>query len=1013
MVWKRIENGKVQIKIGAIYMPQESRTKLDVLQEIYKEIEKEVVQAKEKGDSIIIMGDLNCKIGSVIKGNKEDISKGGRLLLKMVKKHSMKIVNAEESCNGLWTRVQGEEKSVIDYMIVFEEDLHMVQKMEIDEEKDITPYYVDTCGDKEERKYTDHCMITMKMDVTLQVEVQPSYVRILDEKGCSQFRKELQEQNVSKIIAQDKDIRQSYREWNEKVLKIRDRCSKKVKIRKQWKGSRKLSSQKKQITRELKNMTDKDKIKRLKEMKLHLSKEIEKEEQKKKFARIEKTVAEIKENGGINSNTFWEVRRKLTNKTKETGHSIMDAEGRICENIEDIKNVYSEWYKQLLTTRPAETVVEKQAEEIISHAARSMETIASSQAPRITTMKEIEDVVNKLNPKKAKDSSSWKNSLIKEGGKEMNISLKNIVNEVDRQRKIPNEWEIMEILATHKRGEKMWMSNKRGLFLTNNISKVYERVVKERNAESFRKGITEWQTGGVKERAPIDIIFTTTSIIEQNKYLKKPTYVMFTDAEKCFDKLWLDDGVYELWRCGTDVRDCMMIKKLNEKAEVIVRTPVGNTKPFTLENIVRQGTVYGPQICIASMDKINLIGKDIVTYYGPELPIRAGVFVDDVNGAGEVTTANNVIYNCNVLEERKKMTFSIKNGKTEYMVIGTTSQIESITRQVKSGRVDRVTEHKALGTWFDESGDYGINIKKNKEKLPFMIHTTRRESNPENVGTYAVDGRLKLAETVVIPSLIYNAEAFPAYKESEIKELERMQLSVLVGILEIPTSTPYYPLLLETGWWTMEARLSYKKLMFYHNILRSDDRRVIKKLLEYQQREDRATTWYGNIMKVLEAYNISLQPKNSSKSKWKKHVKTRIAEVVGNEIKRRCKEMKKGRTVKNDDHAKKDYLTKTSVTESKKILKARLHMSRIPANYKGGTEGECPLCEDGIGNIEHYFTCTACGQLADAWQVEKKDLNSKDLNKMKDVANFMEKVEILLNPSNKYEKPQNIKGKKK
>ena len=78
-------------------------------------------------------------------------------------------------------------------------------------------------------------------------------------------------------------------------------------------------------------------------------------------------------------------------------------------------------------------------------------------------------------------------------------------------------------------------------------------------------------------------------------------------------------------------------QRIEKKAVAIVRTPVGDTEPFTLHNIVRQGTVYGPQICAASMDKINLIGKDIVTYYTPELPIRAGVFVDDVNGAGEVT----------------------------------------------------------------------------------------------------------------------------------------------------------------------------------------------------------------------------------------------------------------------------------------------------------------------------------------------------------------------------------------
>ena len=359
-------------------------------------------------------------------------------------------------------------------------------------------------------------MLTMDMDITLQVDIQPTYVKVLDEKGIIQFRKQLKDQNVSKII-DHRDIRQSYSQWNEKVLKIRDRCSKKVKIRKQWKVSRKLTTVKKRITKELKNITDKDRIKSLKEMKLLITEQIEKEEQTKKYVRIEKTVADIKENGGVNGNTFWEVRKKLTNKTKEIGHSIINAEGVKCDDVEDIKKVYSDWYQDLLTTRPAETEVEKQAEEIIACASRSMEAIANSQDPRTTTAEEIENIVKKLNPKKAKDSASWKNNLIKEGGDEMISSLKNIINEVDGQQLVPIEWIRMIILATHKRGERMLMSNKRGLFLTNNISKVYERVVKERNAESFRQGITVWQTGGVKDRAPIDNTFTITSI-EQNKY---------------------------------------------------------------------------------------------------------------------------------------------------------------------------------------------------------------------------------------------------------------------------------------------------------------------------------------------------------------------------------------------------------------------------------------------------------------------------------------------------------------
>ena len=582
-------------------------------------------------------------------------------------------------------------------------------------------------------------------------------------------------------------------------------------------------------------------------------------------------------------------------------------------------------------------------------------------------------------------------------------SLKKIVNKVDYQKVIPDEWQQMDIKAIHKNGLKSEMGNKRGLFLTNIVSKVYETVVKNRNDESFREGISEWATGGVKNRAGIDIVMTATSLLEQNEYLKCNTYLVFTDAEKCFDKLWLKDGIYELWRCGTDVRDCVMVKRLNEKAEIVVKTPVGDTEPFYLNDIVRQGTVYGPQICIATMDKVNIVGKDVTTFYSPNVPIQAGIFVDDVTGIGGIRAANNLIYNCNILEEKKKMTFNNKVGKTEYMVSGKQrDEICTITESVKKGYISRVKEHKLLGTWLDESGKYGINIDKRKEKLQFMISSIRKQTSPCKLGVYSVDARLKLAEVVIIKSILHNAEGFPMYKEEEIKQLESMQLNILTGLLEMPKTTPYCALLMETGWWTMRGRLAYSKMMLYHNILRSDAKRPIQKIVLEQEKEVRKTTWLNSVLREITSYNITLDPKESLKSSWKKEVKEKITERMEEEIREKCHNSTKARTVKNDRYERKEYLLgKVSLQETKKILMTRMNMNRIPGNYKGKDKGTCTLCNEAEGNIEHYFGCRMVKQVKKAWGVELQDLASHDLRKMKDVSKFMEKVEIMVDPREK------------
>ena len=86
-LWINIKNERINIRIGVIYAPQESRTKQEDLNIMYKQMKKHIEEGKQEGQKIIIMGDFNCKIGKYIKNNKEEVTKGGRLLLKIIGNH--------------------------------------------------------------------------------------------------------------------------------------------------------------------------------------------------------------------------------------------------------------------------------------------------------------------------------------------------------------------------------------------------------------------------------------------------------------------------------------------------------------------------------------------------------------------------------------------------------------------------------------------------------------------------------------------------------------------------------------------------------------------------------------------------------------------------------------------------------------------------------------------------------------------------------------------------------------
>ena len=133
------------------------------LKEIYKVIKQQIKEAGENEELVFIVGDLNCKVGGEVKGNRNKASKGGKKLLKFVEKEGMALVNSKDICKGTWTREEGGKKSVLDYVRINKEEIGSVEEMSIDEGKEITPYGME----QNRRVYTDHNTITLQINWVL------------------------------------------------------------------------------------------------------------------------------------------------------------------------------------------------------------------------------------------------------------------------------------------------------------------------------------------------------------------------------------------------------------------------------------------------------------------------------------------------------------------------------------------------------------------------------------------------------------------------------------------------------------------------------------------------------------------------------------------------------------------------------------------------------------------------------------------------------------------------------
>lgn len=193
-------------------------------------------------------------------------------------------------------------------------------------------------------------------------------------------------------------------------------------------------------------------------------------------------------------------------------------------------------------------------------------------------------------------------------------------------------------------------------------------------------------------------------------------------------------------------------------------------------------------------------------------------------------------------------------------------------------------------------------------------------------------------------------------------------------------------------------------MMLYHNIIHSEEKRTIRKIMMYQKEEKRPGTWTSGVLQSIEDANIDIQPEEVLKSRWKKEVKGKLQDMNEKEVTAKSEEMRKGRTVCKDKYGRKKYM-EMEIGEAREIMKMRLHMTPLPCNY-GQSDKGCRICSrTGKVDTEHYLTCDGMKYMRKKWGIsEEVKIETGDAEEMNVVAKYLRQVCTLLGTGKMAEK---------
>ena len=288
------------------------------------------------------------------------------------------------------------------------------------------------------------------------------------------------------------------------------------------------------------------------------------------------------------------------------------------------------------------------------------------------------------------------------------------------------------------------------------------------------------------------------------------------DFKTRFDSLWLEDALNTLWDVGVENELLYIIYLLNKNGNITVNTPFGPPERFTIEKLVKQGTVLGPVLCSTSIgdyckDKMN---PDSGTFV-EKVEIRPLAFMDDLNDIntlpGRMINLNN---NAVHFEKLRRLQFG--TDKCEILKVGkkmvTLPKLELHAEEIEEKKVV-----KYLGDYFNSD-----LVDKRIRSITSTITDIIAFCSDLSLGNFEVHIMLQLYESIFLSKLLFNSQSWSKIKKKELEDLQHVQLRMLKQVMKVPYTTPTAGIFLKLGLLPIEHLINQRKLAFLHHILNLD-----------------------------------------------------------------------------------------------------------------------------------------------------------------------------------------------
>ena len=376
---------------------------------------------------------------------------------------------------------------------------------------------------------------------------------------------------------------------------------------------------------------------------------------------------------------------------------------------------------------------------------------------------EINLHIKKIKLGKSEGEDRISNEFIKYGGDILTPFMLKLFNTILQAEMVPTSWGVGLICPIYKSGDRQDPNNYRGITLSNNISKLFNRILNARLVTFLDKNhlMCPEQIGFRQGARTADHIFVFKTIIDHYKYRKLPVFTCFIDLRKAFDSIWRVGMYFKLLQAGVSSKFVSIVKDLYNKTKnrVLMNGFLSNT--FETNVGTRQGcnisptlfNIYLNDLCKMvkenNCDPVKLGGKDV----------NMLMYADDIILLSKSKEGLQKSLNvCQRYFVNWKLQLNIRKTKVMVFNNGTKS---TPSFHYGNDPIEAVMKYKYLGIYLSNKGSFKLALDDLLVKAKKAYAAMYQSLNIYNGAKPKII--LKAVDTMVFPILMYGCEVWAPY----------------------------------------------------------------------------------------------------------------------------------------------------------------------------------------------------------------------------------------------------------